>query len=73
MKRRSEKVGAPPGTLVHVGERRAERTQMRVICYDRDHVEDVDVADPSECAVADEGVTWVSVTGLHDVETVRAV
>jgi magnesium transporter len=73
VKRRSEKVGAPPGTLVHVGERRAERTQVQVICYDRDRVDEVEGADPSECAISDEGVTWLSVTGVHDVEAVRAV
>lgn len=73
VKRRSEKAGAPPGTLVHVGERLAESTQIRVTRYDRDRVDEVEVAAPSECAVAEEGVTWVAVTGLHDVDAVRAV
>ena len=33
-KEKSQKVGAPPGTLMHVGERKAEETTIQVIDYD---------------------------------------
>lgn len=73
VKRRSDKVGAPPGTLVHVGERRVEETQIRVISYGPDHLEERGADDLRECAGASEGVTWIAITGLHDVEKVQEV
>ena len=71
VKRRSQTAGAPPGTLVHVGERRAERTRISVTCYDEEGVDEQEVADPDEITVSESGVTWISVTGLHDVDTIR--
>lgn len=72
-RRPSEKAGAPPGTLVHVGERHPEATRIHVTSYDRDQLRETELTDPSGCGGAPEGVTWVRVTGLRDVEAVRAV
>jgi len=33
MKSRQAKVGAAPGTMVHVGEQMAEKTSLRVVTY----------------------------------------
>lgn len=71
VKRRSHKVGAPPGTLVHVGERRVEETQIRVISYGPDNLDEREVEDLASYLNDATGVTWIAVTGLHDVEKVR--
>ena len=34
-KRGSEKAGLPPGSLVHVGEKKIEKTRITVIDYDQ--------------------------------------
>ncbi|MGI5817555.1 MAG: magnesium/cobalt transporter CorA [Armatimonadota bacterium] len=73
VRRRSEKAGAPPGTLVHVGEHHAEPTRIHVTVYDRDQLDEHELTDPGKCSAAPERVTWVSVTGLREVETVRTV
>lgn len=72
IKRRSRKAGLPPGTAVHIGERRAETPQLRIMHYDtaqlREYSADrIDGATPLRGA---QGVSWVHVTGVHDVELI---
>jgi len=37
IKKRSKKAGLPPGTLVHIGEQKAEETRITIIDYDEVH------------------------------------
>jgi len=72
---RSIKGGLPPGTLLHVGERRAEKTQLKQIAYDEARVEEHapqahDVRPPPADRT---GVTWINVDGLHEVEVLGAL
>jgi len=66
--------GTSPGTLVHVGERRADFS-IEVHEYDAAHLEHFQAEDSSECHRFHETdeVTWVHVTGLHDVEKIGAL
>lgn len=37
MKRMSKKVGLPPGTLVHIGEKRSDKVRIKVIEYGEEY------------------------------------
>lgn len=69
---RARKRGAPPGTLVHVGDRKAERVQIRVAQYDAQRFTVREIARIAEVLPLPEApmITWIDVAGLHDVETV---
>jgi len=71
----SQKAGLTPGTLVHIGERKADRTRITVIDFDETHYEERELAAPTECReyTGKPTVTWVNVDGLHDVETIEQV
>ena len=73
--KRSIKAGLPPGTLLHVGERRAESTQLAQIAYDAAHVEEyVPQAREIHLPPVDQaGVIWINVDGLHEVEVLGAI
>ncbi len=73
VKKRSHKVGLPPGTLIHIGERSTREVSVRVINYDRDRCEEKEIRGLEECFnFADSaGITWVNMEGLHDVELIR--
>lgn len=58
---------------MHVGERRVERTRIRAISYGPDQLQERDIENPADCLSGAEGVTWASLTGLHDVDAVRAL
>lgn len=69
--KRSRKAGLPPGTPVHLGERKSETTRLTLLHYDEQHAVEQEVKTAREClALRDTpGVSWINVTGLHEVET----
>ncbi len=76
-KRRSAKVARkepalPPGSLVHIGERMTEAFSLRLIAYDRDHLEKLETQkiDASLRSRKEQGATWLHVTGLHEVDKI---
>ncbi|HEX3036189.1 MAG TPA: magnesium/cobalt transporter CorA [Thermodesulfobacteriota bacterium] len=74
-RRRSEKTGLPPGTLVHIGEKKIDETRIRIIDYDEEHLEEKEVKTPEECFVYKDKptVTWINIDGLHDVNIIEKV
>ncbi len=69
------KTGLPPGTPVHVGLQRVAHTTVQVIDYNADRVEERAVEDPAECRAyrGNHTVSWINVTGLHDIPALEAV
>ena len=43
LKKRSKKTGLPPGTLVHIGEKKIDKTKITVIDYDESHCEEKEI------------------------------
>jgi magnesium transporter len=70
IKKRSEKAGLPPGTLVHIGEKRAEIPKITIMDYSEAHFQEKEVKTIEECFHFKENptVTWINIDGLHQVE-----
>ncbi len=73
VKGRSKKAGLPPGTLVHVGEKKVESVRVTCLDYDEQNVEEKQVSAIEECFPfkATPTVTWINIDGLHDVEMIE--
>ena len=73
VKKRSKKAGLPPGTLVHIGERKSETTRITLFDYDEQQVEEKEITRAKECALFKDNstVTWINVAGLHQVEVLE--
>jgi magnesium transporter len=71
----SEKAGTSPGTLVHIGERRAEKTRIRIMDYDVGQIREKEVEEIEECFPFKEEptVTWINIDGLHDVGLIEKI
>src|SRR4030042_1307110 len=69
-KKRSKKAGPPPGTLIHIGEKRAEELTITVIDYDEAHYQEKEIKTIEECFLFRDmpTVTWINIEGLHRVE-----
>jgi magnesium transporter len=69
-KKRSKKAGLPPGTLVHIGEKKAEELKITLIDYDEVHFQEKEIKTIEECFLFKDKptVTWINVDGLHQVE-----
>jgi magnesium transporter len=72
---RAEKIGLPPGTLIHVGEPQEEAVVVSVIDYDAGRIDEKQLDHPGDIrAFLDrESVTWVNLTGVHDVASVGII
>jgi magnesium transporter len=75
IKKRSKKAGLPPGTLVHIGERKAEELKITIIDYDEVHFQEREIEKIEECFVFRDRptVTWINVDGLHQVEILETL
>lgn len=69
IKKRIKKIGAPPGTLVHIGTKKEERPRITVIDYDESTFEEKQVDRVEECFVFKDKptVTWINIDGIHEV------
>lgn len=71
----SDKIGLPPGILIHVGERMTEHVKINIINYDKDRFNITENAEPEDCHVCHEGesITWIHVNGLHDTKMLESI
>lgn len=74
-KRRSRKAGLPPGSLVHIGERKVETARIYAFNYDEQRVEEKSLKDAEDCLAYKDriGVTWINVDGLHQPDVLEKV
>ncbi|UCF44535.1 MAG: magnesium/cobalt transporter CorA [Planctomycetota bacterium] len=72
-KKHSKKAGLPPGTLVHVGEKKTEKVRITLIDYTEQDFQEKTVDNIEECFPfkATPTVTWINIDGLHHVETIE--
>jgi len=73
IKKQLKKAGLPPGTLVHVGEKRAEAIRITYIDYDEQNIEEKQISNIEECFPFKKTptVTWINIDGLHEVEVIE--
>ncbi len=72
VQKRSKKTGLPPGTLVHIGERKSEKVTVAVFRYSTTRCEELQVEQVDQLSPpADESVIWINVGGVHKVEMVE--
>ena len=69
-KKRSEKAGLPPGSLVHIGEKKVEEVKITIIDYDETHFQEKEAKSIEECFTFKDKptTTWINVEGIHQVE-----
>ena len=73
VRRRSVKSGLPPGTLIHIGERKTEKPRITIIDYDETQFKEKEAKKIEECFPFKDKptVTWINVDGIHQVEIIE--
>ncbi len=71
----SEKVGLPPGTVVHTGRERTERVTISIMEFSEGQLREYEADSLDDCSppVKDKITKWVHVKGVHDVEIVKKI
>lgn len=71
----AKKIGAPPGTLRHIGDVYLEKTKLRRTVYTADSadMQETEQVQPLLMDASPTGICWIEVNGLHDVETIEKI
>ncbi|MFH0794967.1 MAG: magnesium/cobalt transporter CorA [bacterium] len=74
-KRRSNKIGLPPGTPVHIGEQKAEKVKFALFLYNESQYEEISPQSVQEIQkFKDKPMRkWLNVDGLHDVQVLQSI
>ncbi|MBN2457078.1 MAG: magnesium/cobalt transporter CorA [Sedimentisphaerales bacterium] len=75
IKKHSKKAGLPPGTLVHIGEKKTEQIRITLIDYNEGNFQERVVETIEECFPFKETptVTWINIDGLSSVEIIEKI
>ncbi|MBW6442317.1 magnesium/cobalt transporter CorA [Patescibacteria group bacterium] len=75
IKKRSQKKGLSPGSLVFVGTKKTPRVQISVISYNQEKVEEKNLKDITEAFPFKKSpeITWLNVEGLHETEIINKI
>ncbi len=75
--KRGKPVGAAPGTLIHVGERKSGEVRIHYLDYDADRFEEKEIRPENvrDCFHLKQRstVSWINVDGLHQPEIIQAL
>jgi len=71
----ARKVGLPPGTLVQVEEKKAEKVRISLIDYDEAQFQEKEAATVEECFPFKDkpSVTWININGVYQVEVIEKI
>ncbi len=75
LKKRSKKAGLPPGTLMHIGEKRTEVMKAVVLDYDEHNCDEIILTDYDHCLAlrGKPTVTWLDIEGVHDIAALERI
>lgn len=74
-KKRVEAKGLAPGSLVFIGNQKIEKSSMKIIHYDKEHLEEIDIASVEEIPALKgaKSVSWLNIYGIHDTELIQRI
>jgi magnesium transporter len=75
IKKRSIKTGLPPGSLIHIGEKKAESVRIRILDYDENQFQEKEAKTIEECFPFKDKptTTWINIDGLHQVDIIEKI
>ncbi len=75
MKKRSQKAGLPPGTLVYTGDRPAKDVEVSVAHYNAQDYKETLQKTFRECPLGLDAshITWINLNGIHQVENLESL
>lgn len=75
VKKKSKKVGLPPGSIVHIGNKRMEKVKITIIDYDEKHFQEKEVKSVEECSYYKDKstITWINVDGVHEIKVIEEI
>ncbi len=75
IKKTSKKAGLPPGTLIHVGDKRTHKIEISIMDYDEEEFQEKTIANIEEAFPLKDKptVTWINISGIHDMDLMEKI
>ena len=75
VKEKSKKVGLPPGSIVHIGNKRDEKVKITIVDYSEAKFQEKEVKSVEECfPYKDKStITWINIDGVHEVKVIEEI
>jgi magnesium transporter len=74
LQKRSRKTGLPPGTLVHIGEKKPAKVTIAAFNYAGARCDELQDLSPNALSPpTDASVTWVDIGGVHNMEILESL
>src|SRR5690349_2379464 len=74
VQKRSKKTGLPPGSPVHIGERKPRKLTLHIFRYNATGCEELQPERADQLALpADGSMVWINVGGVHDVQVLETL
>lgn len=73
LKKRSEKTGLPPGSLVYIGPKKSETVNISLFDYTVTEIEERLLITPEESSEFKNknSITWINIDGIHQIEVLK--
>jgi magnesium transporter len=74
-KRKSDKTGLPPGSIVHIGEKKVDQVKINIIDYDAEKLDTKTIDSIEEAYVLrnTDTISWINIIGLHDPDILKGI
>lgn len=75
IKKSSKTIGLLPGTIVHIGEKKAGKIKISIMDYDEEHFLEKEAVTVEECFPFKDKptVTWINIDGIHQEELIEKI
>jgi magnesium transporter len=70
---REKVIGEIPGSLIHLGTQRIEKTRLRFMDFTPEKLVELELGNLEECLpyLSEKTVSWLNIYGLHDADLIR--
>lgn len=75
LKNRKDTLGEVPGTPIHIGTRKMEKTEMKLFVFDKEEYVETIIFSAEEIPenIDDKKVYWLNINGLHDIKLISDI
>jgi len=73
IKKSSKSRGLPPGSLVHIGERKTDKLKISLLDYSVGKYDEKEITNVDDCFSfkRQPSITWINIDGLHEVNVIE--
>ncbi len=75
IKEYQKKVGLPPGTLIHIGHKKTDKSKISLITYNAENFEEkaIDTIEESYIKKDNNYINWIDIDGIHQTDLIESV